>query len=452
MKEVITLLKYFIVVLLFIVSACEYNPITLPSASDSSSVPFNPGDIRYIPINPVWGGAPWNFNHPADIFISMDDYIFVADSGNSQVLVMDKTGNIVEGDDFGNNFLPLRNIKNKDNSAESIRPVGITVDLKLNVFIVDKSDNIYVWNQYINNIGVDSLATAVVYYNPSTNETEIVDDFSMSYELEDEGYLIDRGIFEYDSLEIDSLSAPHIFYDDLSNGEAKFVSVAAAPFGENVIYVTDIGKQRIAEIEFERSAYVKLKNGITLWQHRGKFVSDAITAGTGAGTVNDPRGICIDEGGSIYYTQLGENFGFHKVRKVLSTGKWVSVFTLGEHEIMDLGRFVEPYDVSTDDEGNIFVLNTGVNEVQEFNSNGEFTRKAGVRFVQTDTIFIDTVYTELDTTYTERDTIVTREYNDILKHPEGIYVDDGVVYIVDSGNNRILRFKLSSDVDIEIPE
>lgn len=436
----------------FITSACEYNPITLPSISDSSSILFNPGEIKYIPINPVWGGAAWNFDHPTDIFTSVDDYIFVADSGNSRVVVIDKTGDIVESDGFGNDFLPLRNIKNIDNPPENICPVGITVDLKLNVFIVDKSDNIYVWNQYTNNIGIDSLATAVVYHNPSTNQIEIIDDFSRSYELEDKGYLIDRGIFEYNSHKIDSLSAPHIFYDDLSNGEAKFISIAAAPFGENVIYVADIGEQRIAEVELERSAYVKLKNGVTLWQHKGKFGGDAITAGTGGGTVNDPRGICTDEGGSIYYTQLGENFGLHKVRKVLSTGKWISFFTLGEHEIMDLDRFVEPYDVSVDDEGNIFVLNAGKNEVQEFNSKGKFIRKAGVRFVQIDTTFIDTVYTELDTTYAERDTIVTREYNDILKHPEGIYVDDGVVYIVDSGNNRILRFKLSSDVDVEIPE
>jgi len=39
-----------------------------------------------------------------------------------------------------------------------------------------------------------------------------------------------------------------------------------------------------------------------------------------------------------------------------------------------------------------------------------------------------------------------------LNHPEGIFVDDEVVYVVDSGSNQILRFKLSSEVDIEIPE
>lgn len=58
----------------------------------------------------------------------------------------------------------------------------------------------------------------------------------------------------------------------------------------------------------------------------------------------------------------------------------------------------------------------------------------------------------MDTSYVEWDTIITWFYNDLLNHPEGIFIDNEVVHIVDSGNNQILSFKLSSEVDIEIPE
>jgi len=456
--RLVTVLSFISIVCFLIIMGCDYNAIPLPEFPDSLSTVFNPGRVKYIPINPAWRGSPWNFHHPIDIYISIDDYIFLADSGNARVLVLNKTGNIITKDDNGNDFTALTNISDVDNASGKISPVGIAVDSKLNIFIVDKSDNIYLWNQYINNVGVDSVASAIIYVNPANGNTKTITDFSESYTLEDSGYTIDHAVFQYNPDKIDSILSPHVFYDDLSNGGSQFISAAAAPFGVEQIYVADKGdRQRIAVIKMERSEYLKLKDGTTIWQHKGAFLGNAATDGTGAGTVNDPRGMCVDEEGNIYYTQLGVNFGFHKIKELPGFNNWTSAFMLGEHEIMNLEQFIEPFDVSVDNNGNIFVLNSGVNEIQEFGSRGEFIRKAGLREVQIDTTVIDTVITEIDTTLYDttnisRDTVITRYYNDLLNHPEGIFVDDGVIYVVDSGNNQILRFKLSSEVDVEVPE
>ncbi|MCD6441697.1 MAG: hypothetical protein J7L86_07970 [Candidatus Marinimicrobia bacterium] len=453
-----------IIFLSILLSTCSFDPISMPE-DDNSDIIFNIGEEKYIPVNPVWGGSAWNFNNPTDIFISQDDYIFVADSGNARIVVMAKTGEIVESDNFGNDFTDIGNIPNVDNPEVPINPVGLCVDSKLNVFIVDNSKNIYVWNQYINNIrnmypeGTDSIATEITYINYDTNDEKVLtpSEFYLSEIYEYEGYVIKDVQFISDPAMLDSIYKPHIFYTEFNEEGAEFVSVAAAPFGDNQLYVCDRVQQRIASIYTGRSSYIKLRNGNTLWQHRGYFDYNVVTAGTGAGTVNNPKGITVDQSGNIYYTQLGENFSFHKITYVSSVGQWVSSFALDKNEIMDLYRFDQLYDVATSSDGDIFVVDKGTNEVQVYDNSGSFIRKAGTRFVQIDTTLYDTTFIQIDSTFidtviTEKDTIITTEHSDVLMDPKSIAVDEEMVYIVDSGNNRILRYQLSTGIDIDLDE
>ena len=460
---------------LILFTTCSFEPINMPESANSDII-FNTGEEKYIPVNPEWGGATWNFNNPTDIFISLDDYIYVADSGNARIVVMAKTGEIVENDDFGNDFTDIGSIPNVDDPTVPINPVGLCVDSKLNLFIVDNSKNIYIWNQYINNIrnmhpdGTDSIATEITYINYDTGDEVVLSpsQFFLSEEYEQEGYTIKDVMFISDPVKLDSIYKPHVFYTEIAEQGAEFVSVAAAPFGDNQIYVCDRTQQRVASIRTGRSSYLKLRNGNTLWQHRGYYNYNVATAGTGAGTVNDPKGITVDQSGNIYYTQLGENFSFHKITYISSITGWVSSFALDKNEIMDLYRFDQLYDVATSDEGDIFVVDKGANEIQVYDNSGAFIRKAGTRFVQVDTTLFDTTFIEIDTSFTyepsiipvdttiidtiitEIDTITTTEYSDVLKNPKSIAVKDRVVYIIDSGNNRILRYQLSTGIDIDL--
>lgn len=446
-----------IIIFLILTASCSYEKISMPEL-DNSDIIFNTGDERYIQVNPEWGGAPWNFNDPNDIFISEDDYIYVADS--ARIIVLSKSGDVITSDNFGNDFSAIATIPNIDDPAMPINPTGLCLDSKLNLYVVDNSKNIYVWNQYINNIknsnpdGVDSIATQITYRNNTTGENVILTPrefyLSVLYDF-DEDYSKIKVTFISDPAAMDSIYKPHVFYTEFKEEGAEFVSVAAAPFGTNYLYVSDGLQQRIAAIYVGRSSYLKLRNGVEIWQHKGIYDYDAATAGTGAGTVNDPTGMAVDEGGNIYYTQTGENFGLHKISYSSSSG-WSSSFALDVNEIMDLDRFAEPFDVATSPDGSIFIVDKAVNEVQVYDNIGNFIRKAGTRFAQSEITVIDSIYVDGVLNVSERDTIITTEYSDVLDSPKSVVVDDDMVYIVDSGNNRIVRYQLSTGLDIDLDE
>jgi len=432
-----------ITIILVLIFSCDYDPVALPTTQDTT-LTFNTGEKKWVQLTPVWQG----FNNPQDIIIAPDKYIYLSDKGNNRIVVLSKSGEIIHQDNFGNDFSALYEL-NKINEHQ-VKPMGIDIDSKLSLFITDSTNYVYCWNQYINYLKntsdtQDSIAEYIVYSQENSSQLDTVWDFAQSITYENQGYRIEE--VKFHPLESDSIFAPHIFFE--GHQDASFVSVSAAP-DSNCIYLANTNRQSIQKINMVRSDYLKFGD-ITIWQYRGISDGYIATNGTGAGTVNDPTGMTVDQNGAVYYTQTGENFGFHKIRRN-SENNWASVFSLNEDKIMDLDRYKNPQDVTVDEQGNIFVLNSGQNEVQEFNFAGEFVRMAGLREVNIDTTVTDTVFQNSDTSYVERDTIVTKYYNDILDSPEGICTDEGVLYITNTKNNSIVRFKLSTDLDVNLEE
>ena len=83
------------------------------------------------------------------------------------------------------------------------------------------------------------------------------------------------------------------------------------------------------------------------------------------------------------------------------------------------GKLSEPAGIALDQEGNVYVADTGNNRIQVFSSNGTYISKWGV--------------------YGNR--------NGTLKSPEGITLDqEGNVYVADTGNNRISAYTSRSPI------
>ena len=378
--------------MLFIGFGCG-KKMPLPTVS-SSPESFGANDTSYTHLNLIWDAAtigyyPANPMAPVDIAIGEDGYLFVADSANNSIITVSQSGNLVTHQNF-------------DSIEPVTTPLGVDIDSKLNLLIVNGTNVVYVWNQYLNNIGVDSILTGI----------------------DDKKKLL----FSADAAKIDSVLGIYPFYVD-EDEMSKFQGIAFGPSADSTVFITDKGNNRILELKIKFSGAVKLKNRNIHPTFYGVYEKDIATYGSGAGTVDNPRGIAVDENGNIYFTQLGGNFLIQKLQK--QGMDYISQYTLYEHPIMDLNRFQGPYDISLDKNDAIFVIDTEQGKAYKFINKGDRAGQAASL---------------------GRKGLVEATFNS----PYSIVISDNdVVYIADTGNHSIERFQFSvseEDLPVEQPK
>ena len=437
---------------LFLLMVGCIEKMTLPPAIHTNTE-FAAGDTTYLLVNPVWDET-YGFVAPIEISIAPDGHIFVADSAASRIFVLDQSGNVLSG------YGELNNLNIVDDTA--ISPIDVDVDKKMNVYFIDGSDRIYRWSYYWNDVGIESFAAAAVFSYTATGDTIRLGHRNPQWFeiLNHPDWIMTSVEWSNEQTMIDSILSPHVFFEgswvrntfaDLyyESENNSFSGIAATLDSDNYIYAQDHHHNRIIKIILERSQYIKLSNGELVWTHSGTFGQTVIAEGTGAGTVNDPLGIDVDYAGNLYYSQGGNFFAIHKVKPVVTGAYTVyqSVFQEGSNEIMDLFRFSFPADVAVDLNQNIYVANTESQEIQVFDSNGQFFKKAGVEEVIVDT----TMWVSYGDMDVEVDTFIIKEIKGFLTSPQAVTVDKrGVIYICDTPTSRILRYRLSNKLDEDL--
>ncbi len=417
----------------------------LPDSLDDNTK-FTAGDTIYLLIQPIWDESV-GLQSPIEISVAQDGRVFVADTTAKSIFVFSQNGDLLTG------FDELRNLP--------MKPIDVDIDQKMNIYFIDGSQKIFVWNQYINNVGVEEMAVSGLFYNEDAGSVTI-DAFSQEWSiyLENIDWTLQSVNWGNPQNVIDSLLAPHIFYDGshpihsfndiyYESEFSTFSGLSATRDESNFIYALDYIHDRIVRIDLQRTHLLKLSNGETIWTHRGVFKSSISESGTGAGTVNQPLGIDVDYNGNIYYTQTGDFFSVHKIRPVTfgTYTTYPSVFQQGTNEIMDLYRFSDPFDVAVDNKQFVYVSNTEEQEIQVFNSDGQFFLKAGVENFTVDTTLY--IFNGIDTVAV--DTFVTIEEKGFLVEPQGVTVDSrGIIYICDTPTSRILRYRLSNQLDEDL--
>jgi hypothetical protein len=426
--------SWFIPLLFALMVSCG-EKMVLPTPSTQTSN-FVAGETTLVRLNPAWAGFP----NPTDVTVGPDGIIFVADSSNPYLTTLDASGSILHHD-------------NLDRIGPVISPCGIGIDPRLNVFIVNGSDTVYRWNQYINMIGVSSVAQAFVLLDTLTGDTLWVDFPTANQTVfndslpNDHWVLIDI-IWTSEQAIIDSLMGVTPFYvADL----ASFQGVAAST-SDPEIYVSDSGRDRIWRVGLVWDKLLRLENGAFGFSFTSSDNGLAAMHGTGAGTADHPQGISMDDQNRILFTQTEGNFLVQRLQKV----EEANTFTVGfgfTSDVMELGRFSAPQDVvaaplTDTDLGWIYVADTDANRIQVFDRDGVFKRNAAVTAIPTPTHWTDTLVVFPDslppeTTFVYRDTVIIVESADIIDHPSGLAYHNGVLYICDQGNARIERYRLS---------
>ena len=295
--------------------------MNLPT-SINTNTEFAAGDTTYLLVNPIWDET-YGFVAPIEISIAPDGHIFVADSAANCIFVLDQSGNVLSGYD---------DLKNLDIVGDiAISPIDVDVDQKMNVYFINGNDQIYRWNHYWNDVGIEAFAIAAVFSNTITGDTiRLGNQNPQWFEiLNHPDWIMTSVEWSNKQTVIDSILGPHVFFDgswarntfaDLyyESENNSFSGIAATLDSDNYIYAQDYHHNRIIKILLERSQYIKLSNSELVWVHSGTFGQTITAEGTGAGTVNNPLGIDVDYAGNLYYSQGGEFFAVHKIRPVVT--------------------------------------------------------------------------------------------------------------------------------------
>ncbi|NQV41343.1 MAG: hypothetical protein HQ506_03230 [Candidatus Marinimicrobia bacterium] len=440
-----------VLLLVLVITACGIK-VDLPTETTEFDPVFGAGDTSYIRISPDWDASNgYTFSSPWDIVIGTDGYVFVADQDRAAIHVITASGEEVIDDDFGNHFGALSNLT--DETGAGILPHAIDQDARLNLFIADSSNRLMVWNQYLNNVGVDSMAIMVRLESPTGDSLWVVG-FDSINTLQEQDWSIDS--IRWSDENLDYWLAPRAFWDAGDSLEAIQVAryfidpsnihVTGVSSRGDQCFVADANSNAILDLQYVPMALLLTGEGDQILVYEGKIAGRAVSPGTGNGTVNDPRGMTHGKDGALFYTQWGENFSVHKVGG--STG-----FEYGEDDIMEIERYDRASDVSLDILGNIYVADTGHDRIQQFNPSGRFTYNIGMNRVLVDSTYRDSILVGSEYEYINRDTTFQVEVADILDGPRSVAVDaNGIVYIADTRHQRVMRYRLSTELDYTTEE
>lgn len=398
----------FLLLLTLLWSACTHDKIALPTPA-TPSTSFGASDTNYIELNPVWDSEQLgiNLNNPVDIAMGPDGYLFLADENNNRILVLSRSGE--------------QKTENGLGSLSISHPRGVDVDSKLNVLMVNGSDTLYGWNQYLNHVTIDSVGNSFLGSLPGSEELQT---FTLDtlIEMQANGIPlpnIRKIIFEKDAARANAATQKYPMYV-AGEQPAAFNGVSAGPFGSGQIFLTDSEQDKILQLALVPDLFIKTTADEIIFHYRTVFLRDVATRGSGAGTVDDPWSLTADEDGFIYFTQFGGNFFVQK----LNAADGQSPYVLYQHDLMDLERFKTPYDITLDDAGAIFVLDTGQGRVSKYANSGA---NAG------------------NNVSLGKKGLATAVFEDA----RGILVNENIVYVVEGGLNRIRRFQYSvSDSDL----
>ncbi len=402
--------------------------------SESSEL-FGAGDTTYLQLKPIWDET-YGLEDPSEISIAPDGRIFVSDRMGNSIHVFNQDGSRAEGFEF------LGNLTNQN--GESLYPIDVDIDGKMNIFFIDGSEMIYVWNQYWNEVGISKVSSSILFSHVETDVDTMVDfDSDVWYSmLNSDDWQIKEINFINDQNLIQDLLKPHVFYDgkediNLFNDafyqpdSSRFKGITSNSNQDNIFVVDDFGglnnQHRIIQIDFKRRLLIELNSNDTVWAYGGEFGSSIKGFGTGSGTVNKPSSLDIDYQGNLYYTQKGEFFPVHMIIPNYSGdfATFNSGFEPGVNDIMDASQYGEVVDVSVDNDKNVYIVDVEQKEVTIFNSKGNF--------------FKNIQYT------------VGGDSSFIMNAPVAITVDDrGILYVCDEADKSIYRFKLSNNLDEDI--
>ena len=209
-----------------------------------------------------------------------------------------------------------------------------------------------------------------------------------------------------------------VYFDPL-NPDRRFTGIAVME--DNTYYVTRTGPSNTSLVDPDDA--VMLFGTDDRPRPRVEWPGLSVD-GTGLATITRPTSITTFSRptSDFIFTQEGEKSLFRAQWITQRTSgdvtQWESFYTPardGDLDFLRVSLFDRPEDVTVDEAGNIYVIDAGLDSLFKFNNSGFISQAFGGP-------------------------------EEFLR-PEGVAFFDRTLYIADTGNNRVLRYVLSTELD-----
>ncbi len=318
------------------------------------------GDTVYIQINPPWEG----FNNPQDVYIGKEPFVYVADTDNNRIVMMNLAGTV----------LGTLNIK---------KPIEIAQDYQLNLIVCAEFDTL-------------GQTFAAVYK---------IDLVAANHNIQ--------------SAPITRLLPRPNVASDL-NSSINYTGVAV--FYDNSFYVARIGPNNSSVFNPDNSILIFQKKILDDGSKKDTLIGRLPSlepTGTGIlSTFNISSLTTFNRRNIDFIMTLTGNTSFKTqwlyYNYASETPGYESRLNPNSNNLMLPNKFVRPEGVTVDNFGNIFVADAGKDSVYKFNSFGDELQSFGG--------------------------------TSLFKEPYAVAFFDRTLFVADKGNNRILRFILSTDL------
>jgi DNA-binding beta-propeller fold protein YncE len=333
-------------------TSCGVEKFPLPQEQGANNGTGAASDTTYLQLRPVWDAANgYDLKAPHDILVGREPLIYIADTDNDRVLMLDLAGNVL------------------GSSQRIEHPVALTQDSKLNLLVVSEANKIYRLD----------LVAAQHRIAKATVET---------------------------------------VFHEIDNPDRRYTAIAAM--------ITSVQGQAVISYFISAAGNDKKDNQILIFPEkfdvRNPNEAGLESNGLGILSAASPSGITAlrDFSGDFIFCMTGDNS--FKVQWI-TTGQFGYTPRLnpsqGSFDIFAQDKFSAPEDVTVDAEGNIYVIDAGLHRLLKFSSAGEEQQSFGSLGAG------------------------EKQFN----APKGVAFFNRTLYVADTGNNRIVRFRLSTDVN-----
>jgi hypothetical protein len=381
---------WVILVLSFLLSSCNEKSDVV----DVSKLPKATGqvvsDTNYIQIQPSWG----SFNNPRSIKIGYDYILYVTEPDSNRIVMVDLAGT------------------NLGHSQYVKRPVAITEDRRFNLIIACEYDTSVVVNGKTNTVSLAAIAKIRLFnYNHDISATPVE-------------------IVHHENLSAQITRDP--VTGNLTSGR-EYTGVAVLP--DNSYYVTRAGNNNTSSVDPDNMVLHIDKNDHEYSSDYIDLVPSLVPTGTGFVAINQISNIATfntkQSGSDFILTQTDPENAFKVKWITFNPGSELEAPSWGSKLSLDPTKYssgklpdiltnicVMPVGVMVDDRSNIYVIDSQLDSLMKFDSNGKLLHES----------------------------FGPGKLNDPLLRPLGITYFNKIVYISDAGHNRIMRYELSTDL------